>query len=52
MAIQIHEKKLQRQLEGADKWRKAKDLGLSHTNGWGTFWWETGVGKTYLSKEI
>ena len=49
MAIQIHEKKLQRQLLGLNRWRRAKDLGISHSNGWGTLWWETGVGKTYAA---
>lgn len=49
MAIQIHEKKLQRQLLGLSRWRSAKDLGISHSNGWGTLWWETGVGKTYAA---
>lgn len=49
MAIQIHEKKKTRQIEGLKKWTHAADLGLSNRNGWGTFWWETGVGKTYAA---
>lgn len=49
MAIQIHEKKLDRQLLGLNRWRNAKNLGISHSNGWGVLWWETGVGKTYAS---
>ncbi len=49
MAIQIHEKKLHRQMLGLSRWRSAKELGISHSNGWGTLWWETGVGKTYAA---
>lgn len=49
MAIQVHEKRQQRQLQGATRWVKAKDLELSHANGWGTLWYATGVGKTYTS---
>lgn len=49
MAIQINEKKLQRQMLGLSRWRSAKDLGISHSNGWGTLWWETGMGKTYAA---
>lgn len=49
MAIQIHEKKLQRQLLGVDRWKRAKDLGSSYANCWGTWWWQTGVGKTYAT---
>lgn len=30
-----------------ERWKKAKDLSLSHTNCWGTWWWCTGVGKTF-----
>lgn len=44
MAIQIHQKKYDRQLEGAKKWREA--------NGRGVFWWETGVGKTFGACDI
>jgi superfamily II DNA or RNA helicase len=47
MAIQIHEKKYNRQLIAIDRWKRAKELGSSHTNCWGTFWWQTGVGKTF-----
>lgn len=49
MAIQIHEKKYKRQLEGIEKWRCAKDYGSSHSNAWGTLWWCTGVGKTFAA---
>lgn len=49
MAIKIHEERYQRQLKGIDRWRKAKDLNLSHSNGWGTLWWETGTGKTFAA---
>lgn len=47
MAIQIHQKRFDRQMVGATRWKNAKDLGLSHSNGWGTLWWETGTGKTF-----
>lgn len=46
-AIQIQEKKYQRQLVGVDRWKRAADLGKSHTNCWGTWNWVTGVGKTF-----
>lgn len=39
MAIQIHQKRLDRQLLGAKRWKEA--------GGKGVFWWETGVGKTF-----
>lgn len=44
MAIQINQKKYNRQFEGAKKWRDNK--------GKGTFWWETGVGKTFAACDI
>lgn len=47
MAITIHQKKYNRQLQGVDRWRNAKKYGSSHTNCWGTWWWQTGVGKTF-----
>lgn len=49
MILQVHEKKLNRQLEGIERWKNAVALGLSSKNGWGTFWWQTGVGKTYAA---
>ncbi len=45
--MEIQDKKLQRQLLGVDKWKRAKELGLSHSNCWGAWTWFTGVGKTY-----
>lgn len=39
--IQVHEKKLARQMLGLQKWKEA--------GGRGTFWWETGMGKTYAA---
>lgn len=52
MAIQVHLKRYERQFAGAMRWRSAKDLNLSHSNGWGTWWWETGVGKTFAACDI
>lgn len=52
MALQIDPKKYERQLQGINKWKSAKDLNLSHTNGWGTLWWVTGVGKTFAACTI
>lgn len=49
MAIQVHEKKYNRQVLGVDRWRNAKTYGSSHSNCWGTWWWQTGVGKTYAT---
>lgn len=49
MAIQIHDKKYNRQLLGVERWRLAKDYGSSHTNCWGTWWWQTGTGKTFAA---
>lgn len=34
---------------GLNRWKQAKDLGIGYKNGWGTLWWETGVGKTYAA---
>ena len=48
MAIQVHQGKLNRQLEGVDKWRTSEKYGAA-TNGCGTWWWVTGMGKTYAS---
>lgn len=48
MAIQVHEKKLQRQLIGVEKWRTSESYGAPK-NGCGTWWWETGMGKTYAA---
>ena len=52
MAIQIHQKRYDRQFAGARRWRSAGDLNLSHSNGWGVWWWETGVGKTFAACDI
>lgn len=52
MAIQIQQKRFDRQLKGIENWKKAKDLGLSHSNGWGTLHWETGTGKTFAACTI
>lgn len=41
MAIVVHQKKLDRQMEGLRKWKAA--------GGRGTLFWETGVGKTYAA---
>lgn len=50
MAIQIHEKKYHRQLLGIERWKKAKsEFASSHSDGWGTWWWQTGVGKTFAA---
>jgi superfamily II DNA or RNA helicase len=49
MAIQIHQQRYERQLAGLNKWKTAQDLGLSHSNGWGTLWWITGTGKTFAA---
>lgn len=46
--LQINEKKYNRQVEGIERWRQAKDVySSSHSNAWGTLWWCTGVGKTF-----
>lgn len=47
--LQIDQKKYNRQIEGITKWKTAGNLSLSHSNGWGTFWWVTGVGKTFAA---
>jgi len=52
MAIVIHKERYERQLKGIDRWRKGKELGISHSNGWGTLWWETGTGKTFAACTI
>ncbi len=52
MALQINEKKFARQQAGTDRWKTAKELGLSHRNGWGTLYWATGVGKTFATYTI
>lgn len=46
MAIQVHKEKLDRQLEGIEKWRMS-ELHGSPAAGCGTWWWVTGMGKTY-----
>lgn len=52
MAIQINQKKYERQSIGQNKWRDSCKLGLSHTDGWGVWWWETGVGKTFSTVDV
>lgn len=47
--LQVDQKKLGRQIQGLNRWRRSADLNLSHANGWGTLWWETGTGKTYAT---
>lgn len=47
MAIIVHQSKYNRQLLGVDRWKNAKNNGSSHANCWGTWWWQTGVGKTF-----
>lgn len=49
MAIQIHPQKLERQLIGIERWRVGKNLGISHSNGCGTWHWVTGMGKTFAA---
>lgn len=46
MAIQIHQEKLNRQIEGINKWRTSEAYGAP-ANGCGTLWWVTGMGKTF-----
>ena len=46
--MKIDYKKLKRQKEGIKKWRWSKDYG-SDTNGFGTIWWITGMGKTFAT---
>lgn len=50
--IEIDPKKYERQQLGQNKWKSAKDLGLSHKNGWGTLEWFMGVGKTFATCDI
>jgi superfamily II DNA or RNA helicase len=44
--IQVHKEKLERQIVGINKWRTSSLYGAS-ANGLGTWWWITGMGKTY-----
>lgn len=44
--IKVHTEKLNRQIEGINKWRSSSLYGAS-ANGLGTWWWVTGMGKTY-----
>lgn len=46
MAIKVHAEKLARQIEGINKWRTSALYGAP-SNGCGTWWWVTGMGKTY-----
>ena len=46
--IQVHKEKLNRQIEGINKWRMSEAYGAP-SNGCGTLWWVTGMGKTYAS---
>lgn len=52
MKLELNEKKSQRQEQGIQLWRSAGDRGISPANGVGTFWWATGVGKTYTGCNI
>jgi superfamily II DNA or RNA helicase len=46
MAIKVHLEKLTRQQEGIEKWRNSDIYGAPY-KGCGTWWWVTGMGKTY-----
>lgn len=43
----IDEHKFKRQVIGVERWRTARNLGISYANGNGTLWWITGMGKTF-----
>lgn len=48
----IDENKLARQLKGIERWRSAKNLGISYSNGVGILYWVTGMGKTFTACQI
>lgn len=48
----IDENKLARQLKGIERWRSAKNLGISYANGVGVLYWVTGMGKTFTACQI
>lgn len=52
MNLQLNEKRYKRQQIGQQRWKLAEELGIGSRAGWGVWWWETGIGKTFATVDM